>query len=81
MASDSVTVKCFDTRKRFYLKLSNYPSGLQLPTDEPIKLTHGEWKQFQKETVGGIALFEEIQIIDDNISDDEPENFEKIEVE
>ena len=81
MANKIVTVRCSDTRRRFYLKLSLYPSGLQLPTDKDILLTSAEWKQLKEEKVNNVLLFEEKQIIDDIIEEVKPDNNGKIEVE
>ena len=81
MANKIVTVQCLDTRRRFYLKLSNYPSGLQLPTDKDILLTSSEWKQLKKEKMNNVLLFKEKKIIDNNVDEPKSVNIDEIEVE
>ena len=80
MANKVITVQCLDTRRRFYIKLKHYPSGLQLPTNEDIKLTSSEWKQLKKEKTNNILLFKEKQIIDNNVDGINLTNIDEIEV-
>ena len=81
MANKIVTVQCSDTRRRFYLRLSHYPSGLQLPTDKDILLTSSEWKQLKKEKMNNVLLFKEKKIIDNNVDEPKSVNIDEIEVE